>query len=131
MPAAGEYIDFPDVVDVSCDVLNAALPAFENVTAFGRIPKPRPAEFILVRLAGSARETMVSENYQLLLEGWAQTATRAFRLVRVARAIIFAQDAQLFGCSSISGPAELPDPTSSQERVTSMVGVRVRGTTLA
>lgn len=134
MPHAAdvERILFPDPVELALAALNPELAAYEpGVVAYGRVPSARPHQFVRVIDGGGGQETFITENATLIVEGWAQTETRASQIVRVARAILLAQHGALFGVTTIARPTNLPDPTTSQERYTSTIGARVRGTSLA
>lgn len=131
MPAAAELIVFPDVEQLVIDALHAGLAPHEpTVRASGRVPNPRPAEFYRIMRAGGPAETLVSENATILLEAWAQTQTRASRLLQLARAVLAVQEGFLFGVTEIGGPINLPDPTTEQVRYTQTFGVRARATAL-
>lgn len=91
-----------------------------------KVPNPRPAEFIRIELFGGTGETIVSDNCSIYLEGWAETGTRAERIVAYARAVLLEQDGLLFGVTTIGAQAHLPDPTTAQERYRALMGVRVR-----
>ena len=132
MPAAAEVIVFPDVIDVACADLNVLLgAALGGAQIVGRVPQSRPKRFVRLRLVGGTRETLISRQVTLTVEGWAQTETDATALCSLVASGLYALDGPLFGGHEIAGPATLPDPTTSQERVTATVGIRVRGSSLA
>jgi hypothetical protein len=127
-----ELIEFADVealvIEAITDDFTTSNP---GVPAATKVPNPRPEEFIRVIRAGGPRETLISENAFVLVEAWAATEARAVKLLNRARAVLFAQDGALFGVTEIGGPSNLPDPTTSQVRYTSTLGVRARGTATA
>lgn len=129
MPAVADLIVFPDVEDLAISVLNTD--GRSGVSWYGRVPAARPDEFGRVLRVGGVRETLISDAAELVLEAWAQTDARAVEILNLGRAILAAQDAVLFGCREISGPANLPDPTTDQVRYTLTIQIRVRGARLA
>ena len=132
MPAADEVIVFPDVIDAAIDAVNSLVGgALDGAPVVGRVPSPRPARFVRLRLVGGIRETLISRQATLTVEGYAGTATAATQLCSLVSGALVACDGVIFGGFEIAGPAELPDPTTSQERATATVGIRVRGSSLA
>nr|WP_274635533.1 hypothetical protein [Microbacterium bovistercoris] len=132
MPAAAEVIVFPDPIDLACAAINTTVAsALAGAKATGRVPSTRPKRFIRVRRVGGVKETLISRQVTLTIEGYGQTETDAGRLCELGTAALYAQNDVLFGCFEIAAPAELPDPTTDQSRVTATVGVRVRGSVLA
>lgn len=129
MPAVADLIVFPDVEDLAIAAVNQD--GRSGVSWYGRVPATRPDEFGRIIRVGGVRETLVSDAAMLAVEGWAQTDARAVAIVNLGRAILEAQDAVLFGCREISGPANLPDPTTDQVRYTLTIQIRVRGARLA
>jgi hypothetical protein len=125
-----ELVIFPDVESLAIQAIMAD--GRRGTTKWAtQVPNPRPDEFGRLMRFGGPRETIVSEHAQLILEGWAQTETRALAILNFGRAILASQDGPLFGYSELSGPSNLPDPTTDQIRYTCNVSVRVRGTSLA
>jgi len=126
-----QLLGFPDIEALVVQLYNTELTAREpGVQASTRVPDPRPAEFIRVIRFGGPRESLISENAQIIVEAWATTEARAAALLNLARAILNAQDGQLFGCTEISGPNNLPDPTTSEVRYTQNFGIRSRAIVL-
>lgn len=123
---------FPDVEDLTRLALNAAFATrMPGVLWHTKVPGTRPAEFGRVMRTGGPAETLVTENAQITLEGWAGTEARALEILNLARGIVFEFDGQLFGVTEFGGPVNLPDPSSSQCRYTATLGVRARGTVTA
>ncbi len=132
MLRAAEVIVFPDAVDMACTVVrDIAGAALGGASVVGRIPNPRPTRFVRILLGGGVRETLITRDTTLIVEGWAQTETDALRLVEIATGVLLAVEGDMFGGREIGAPTILPDPTSKQERATATVGVRVRGSSLA
>lgn len=97
-----------------------------------KVPNPRPDEFGRVKRFGGPRETLVSENANLLVEAWALTEARALEILNLARAVLASQDGPLFGYGELGGPNNLPDPTVPEMvRYTLNISVRARGSVLA
>lgn len=127
-----ELIIFPDVEALVVQVINAAMADLGRSTrASTRAPSPRPADWVRVERFGGPRESIISENAQIIIEFWSGNETDAAYGLALARAVLNSQDSQLFGVTEISGPSELPDPDTSQIRYTQNFGVRVRGSVLA
>lgn len=121
-------IVFPDVELLVVDALNEAFEiAMPGVEWFTKVPNPRPTEFGRVIRTGGPVETLVSENAQITLEGWAYSEARAFAILSLGRAIAHEFEGALFGVTEFGGPINLPDPTTAQERYTLTLGVRARG----
>lgn len=126
----------PDVEALAVMALNAEFDTRMPGVRWGtKVPNPRPALFGRVMLSGGTGETMISDQVQLILEGWADDGPTAEKdagdIVRLGIAVIRSLDGILFGGFTIGAPSNLPDPTTSQTRYTALVGVRVRGTVLA
>lgn len=125
-----ELIVFPDVEVMAVTVINADPRRLVDWST--RVANPRPAEFGRLMRIGGPRESFVSENALLTLEGWAATESRALAILNRGRAILAAQDGALFGYSEPGGPNNLPDPTvPDQVRYTLIVSVRARGSVIA
>lgn len=127
-----EVIIFPDVIDAAIGAVTDLVGSkLDGAPVVGRVPPTRPKRFVRLRLVGGARETLISRQATLTVEGYAQTETDATRLCEIVTAALVACDGAIFGGYEIAGPADLPDPTTSQERTTATVGIRVRGSSLA
>lgn len=132
MLRAGEVIVFPDAINMACGIvtgLGAAVLGGARVV--GRVPSPRPPRFVRILLGGGTRETLITRDVILIVEGWGATESDAMRLCEIATGILLAVEGDMFGGREIGSPTLLPDPTSGQERATATVGVRVRGSSLA
>lgn len=107
----------------------AAISGFTTLKAYGRVPKPRPAEFVLVTRVGGT-SSLVSDVPTLAVEAWAATAVRAARIAAVTNGLFHAIDrvngTQFYEPQEFAGPANLPDPESGQERYTQTLSVGVR-----
>ena len=97
-----------------------------GISVSTKVPSPRPGEFLRIELFGGAGETIISDNCSIYVEGWAVTAPRAAYITKCARAVLLAQDGELFGVTTIGAPSYSPDPTTAQERYRALLGVRVR-----
>lgn len=127
-----DLIVFPDVESLLITEINAAMTALGRTTrASTRAPSPRPTEFVRIERFGGPKETFVSELAQIIIEFWASDEVTAAYGLSLVRAVLNSQDGDIFGVTEISGPSNLPDPTTSQVRFTQNFGVRVRGTILA
>lgn len=125
----------PDVEGMAVAALNAEFEVrMPGVTWGTKIPRERPAKFGRLMLSGGTEETMITDQVQLIVEGWAEGVTAekdAGDITRLGVAALKALDGILYGGFTIGHPANLPDPVTSQTRYTALVGVRVRGTVLA
>jgi hypothetical protein len=133
-----ELLVAPDVVDLMIAWLKAELPNVPDqstVPIHRAVPSPRPATFITVRLLGGAgRDSAlpVVDRATVAIEAWAAQVVAAHDLAQNARAVAHqAQGAVLAGIQvyrvvEAGGPVELPDPLSSQARVTFSVELTVR-----
>jgi hypothetical protein len=117
--------------DVEMAVTDVLVPALDPVRVCTRIPSPRPAEFVRLFRTGGPAETRVTEAALITVEAWADLESRAVTLLNLARAVLRDLDGQLFGVSEYGGPANLPDPTTSQVRYTASFVVRARATPTA
>lgn len=124
-----DLIIFPDVEAATVGELSAALTI--RLPGVGIGTRLQPGDFIRVTRTGGPKETLISEQAIVLLESYSEDETRAERNLAVARAVLNSQDGLIFGVEEFSGPANLPDPTTSQTRYTQTFGVRVRGSVTA
>lgn len=126
-----DLIIFPDVEAATVGELSAALTGRLPGVGIGTRLQPGDGDFIRVTRTGGPKETLISEQAIVLLESYSEDETRAERNLAVARAVLNSQDGLIFGVEEFSGPANLPDPTTSQTRYTQTFGVRVRGSVTA
>jgi hypothetical protein len=124
-----EWVVLPDVELLVCTALTTALPlvGFGPIHVGTQIPNPRPDSFVRVIRAGGTKESLVSEQAWVIVEAYAPMERDASYLLSICRAILHAQDGPLFGAFEVSGPVNLPDPTTSQVRYTQTLGIRARG----
>lgn len=128
----GALIVFPDVEGLLVAALNAAFADRMPDVRWGtKVPATRPDRFGRVMRVGGPRESLISENATVVLEGWAKRESDAVAILNLGRAVVFGLDGQLFGASEPGGPANLPDPTTDQIRYTSTLAVRARATVTA
>jgi hypothetical protein len=131
-PVVPDLLVFPDAEAVVIDYLDDQLDG--DVPVSLTIPTTRPDEFVTVQRSGGPRLNMVADRPVLLVECWAQGATRAKAIAEEARALITAMRGQVIGGVTIyhvndaAGPSYLPDPSSTQPRYTFTVEVAMRGT---
>lgn len=118
-------IEFPDAEKT---VRAYLLPLMGGTRVATRVPNPRPASWLRILRTGGARESRFVDRPQITLEGWAQDEETALKIVNDARTWLNAAGGQVFGVEEVSGPANLPDPTTAQIRYTMTVWVRIRGT---
>lgn len=122
-----ESVEFPDVELAVCAALRHPL---IGVPVVVDVPSTRPAEFIRVMRTGGPRETLKTEAAQITVEGWAASKQRAQFLLNRCRAILNRSEGALFGVVELSGPANLPDPTTAQHRYTMSFQIRAHGAAL-
>lgn len=117
--------------DVEAAVVGALTAEFETrMPDVGIGVKLEPGDFIKVTRTGGPKETLISEQATVLLEAYSEDGDPV-AILSLARAVLNSQDGLIFGVKEFSGPADLPDPSTSQTRYTQLFGVRVRGTSLA
>lgn len=131
-----EVIVFPDVEALIVSYLNAEFALrSETARASTKVPKDRPSKFVRVLRTGGTSE-LVIDRAQITLEAWADKAVDAVALMQLTRGLMHAIDQvtyqgstyQFYSPQEFSGPANLPDPDSVQERYTETFSVGVRGT---
>lgn len=136
-----EVIVAPDVETLIVQYLTgryAAIPAYATIKAYTKVPATRPALFQRVLRTGGVRRQIVIDNAQITLESWGNDAIAAVNLAQLTRGLMFAIDRvtyagstyQFYEPQEFSGPANLPDPDSDQERYTQTFSVGVRGSAL-
>lgn len=128
-------IVFPDAAELVTTWLRYQLPVYGSAAHVGTvIPAPRPAEMVLARRVGSARNTPVTDAVDLACECFAGTDAAAHDLAQLARSLVHALAGTVQGgvpvyrVSDVAGPDDLPDPLSDQPRYSFTVTVIVRGT---
>jgi hypothetical protein len=120
-------IIFPDAEAVTREYLK---PAMQGLRIATRVPSPRPDSWLRVIRTGGARENRFVDRPQITLEGWGPDESTAGDVLERARAYLLAADGRIFGVEEVSGPANLPDPTTAQIRYTMSVWLRIRGEAL-
>jgi len=121
-----EAVLFRDVEALVCDYLRH--PLLGGIYVGNRVPPTRPSEFIRILRFGGMKETLISEAAIIGVEAWAQSEVRASMLLSQCRALLNAADGTIYGVHEVSGPANLPDPTTAQIRFTMSFQIRARGT---
>lgn len=107
------------------------------VKAYTNVPNPRPSMWVRVLRTGGTREGVI-DRPSITLEAWADTGVAASALMQLVRGLMHAIDQvtysgtthQFYDPQEFSGPANLPDPESAQERYTETFSVGVRATAL-
>lgn len=126
----------PNVLKVVIGALNTAL----TPPVSSKVPNPRPAEFVTVQRKGGGPMTAVSDGPHLTVECWAGTDIAAFALAAQVRIVLQqladgtrrtvtttpAAGLVIYQYEEFSGPAYLPDPDSTQDRVTWTCRLHVR-----
>ena len=107
-----------------------------SLQVLNRIPSTRPAEFCLVLGTGGVRRDPVTDVPTLAVEAWAGTRSRASQIAREVRAVIHSLEGSATASYAVpevnefAGPADLPDPLSSQFRYTATYAVSIRTETI-
>ena len=122
-----EAVLFPDVELLVCNLLRNPI---LGLPVGIKVPTTRPAEFIRILRTGGVTESIRSEAAQITVEAWAQSEQRASFILSQCRAIINRAEGSLFGARELSGPINLPDPTTAQIRYTMSFQIRARGAAL-
>jgi len=130
-----ETIVFADPVTVTIAALNAGLAGAgqPGVTAYGRVPNPRPSKFVRVLRLGGPRRDLVTDAAMLTIEAWADNDPDSAALAQAARAVVNAMEGKVIAGTTVytvtefSGPGNLPDPDTTQSRHTWIVEVATRG----
>ena len=130
---------FPDIEAVLIGHLSTELALLGFTSAvYNVVPdadQGRPDRFVLVRRTGGARRSKVTEDAQVTVEGWGDTAVEAHDLLQAARAVLHAargtavDGVPIYRVAELAGPAFLPDPDSRQARYTATFLIHVRGST--
>lgn len=130
---------FPDAVEVIVGSLNdppAADPG-PVVTAYGRIPDPRPSSFAVVRRAGGPRIGILHDSAQIIVDSYGSGEADAQDVAQRNRALLNALPGSTYTASigtvtigrvdELSGPTVQPDPLSDQPRYSQQFMVTLRG----
>lgn len=127
---ADPEIAFPDAVEVLNTLIRSAV---DPVHVGARTPNPRPSKFIRTTRTGGPRRDLVTDQPTLVIEAWAEQLVDAIDLASTARTAVLAgrgqtvAGVQLYAVREMSGPADMPDPDSHQERVRFTVQLDLRG----
>lgn len=127
-----------DAEQLALDALNAGfalIPEVSSVPVSTKIKKvssgETESEFVRVWASNLVQETMVTDAPTLTVEGWANTETRAARILALAVAVLKEQEGALFGVSEIGGVGNNPHPDyPSKFRYSALLEVRVRASFL-
>lgn len=95
-----------------------------------RIPRPRPAEFVVLRRVGGPRRNALMDDARLDVQVWAASDARAEEIAAQARYHLaqmpqLVHDVRQF--AEDSGPTLIPDAPSDVPRVLLTVVLSVRG----
>lgn len=131
-----EVIIFPDAEALFIQYLNTAYISYADYTspalsAYSLIPASRPARFTRVLRTGGSRAGLVVDRVTFTIESWSDDAEEASEIAQLNRGLAFAIDqsggVQWYAPQEFAGPANLPDPLSSQFRYTQSISIGVRG----
>lgn len=134
----GEVLVAPDVETLLVQYLTTELAArspWTTTKAYVKVPNPRPTGFVRVLRTGGVRN-FILDRATVTLECWHDDAIQASALMQLVRGLVHAIDQvtytsttyQFYDPQEFSGPANLPDPDSVQERYTETFSVGVRAT---
>lgn len=122
-----------DAEQLALDALAAEFPKIAEVanvkastkilTVNGKTAK----EFVRLWAANFNEETLVTQAPTITVEGWADTETRAQRIMALAVAVLHVQEGKLFGVRVIGGVGNNPHPDyPSKARYSALLQVRTR-----
>jgi len=134
-----QEVRFGDIELAVVNRVRARLVAVGDTATVGtKVPNPRPGRFVTVRRTGGlASDYVVTEWAQITVEAWGSSDKQALDLAQFVRGVIRAMPGQtltgitVYKIEEFSGPANLPDPESSQSRFTWTVSMHVRATIVA
>lgn len=109
--------------------------ALATVDVYSKVPAARtPADtFVLIRRVGGVARNVVTDEATLAVEAWAPTKPEAHDLIQTVRALIHEMPTTgptatpVYRVTEFAGPAYLPDPDSTHDRLTFTVSVALRG----
>lgn len=107
-----------DVESALVAFLSAAL----DVPTSTRTPNPRPARFVTVKRIGGRRLNLAQAEPLVMLQGWGTSDFDAFELTRDAWGALDGADGTDIGLGvwisdlNLSGPVNIPDPETGQDR---------------
>jgi transposase InsO family protein len=128
-----DVVLFPDVAAVAATFLRDVL----GVQTSNQPPNPRPDQFYVVRRVGGISRSVVMDDATVIVEAWALTDEEAADLAQLARAHLLAiagdviDGVTVWRVVDVGGPANLPDPTSGQSRMTATYQISARGSSLS
>lgn len=133
-----EVIVAPDVETLLIQYLTAELATrspWTTTKAYAKVPNPRPTGFVRVLRTGGVRDRFI-DTATVAIEAWHNDPIQASALMQLVRGLLHAIDRvtysgstyQFYDPQEFSGPANLPDPDSVQERYTETFSVGVRAT---
>jgi acetylornithine deacetylase/succinyl-diaminopimelate desuccinylase-like protein len=125
-----DLIIFPDAVAAACAHLRSEL---GGTVVVSDVPTVRPVEFVSVERVGGVARNLVVDEASLVVDCWAARKQDAHDLAQRCRALLHAavgttlSGVMVYRCDELGGPANLPDPLSSQPRYSFSVALAVRG----
>lgn len=131
-----EYIVFPNAENITILAIRAAFTAMDEAAGVHKRPptdRTPASRFVTVRRTGGPRHTLVTDAAQLTIEAWGTDEDDAQALSEKARAAVKAMagtvqsTVQVYFVNEFNGPANDPDPISSQSRFVQTVQVSMRG----
>jgi len=127
-------VAFEDAVALTLGYLSDELPSHGwDIPTHKNVPNPRPPVFVRVLRTGGTSRAVVVDQAQLTVECWADHDADAADLASTVRALVSSMagrvvdGVQCYRVAELSGPADLPDPLSDQNRMTWTVTVHLRG----
>lgn len=122
-----------DVEQLCIDAINAAsVPGLAGLPVSTRIPVDKSTgatrkEFVRLWASNDAAETLVTHAPTVTVEGWADSESRAQRIMALAVAVLCAQEGALFGVRQIGGVGNNPHPDyPSKYRYSALLQARTR-----
>lgn len=120
-------LDFAEWSQLAIDAIRARVTA----PVSSSIPRDRPAEYVRVLRTGGTRTRLV-DRPQITVETFARRESRAEALANQCRSALAALPGttvggvQVYKVEELAGPANLPDPTTSDSRFTQTVVIHGR-----
>lgn len=129
-----EILPTPSGVAVTVAYLKAQFASRgETAKVASKIPSPRPAKFVKVRLMGGTRSDVVRYAPMLVFECWANDDITAENLGILTEALVNSMPDLLPACTSVievGGLVDQPDPDSQSPRYVFTKQIYLRAATL-
>lgn len=123
---AAPVVVWPDVTMLAANHLADLM----DVPVTARVPRPRPAEFVVLRRVGGPQRNAVTDDARLDVQVWAPSDARAVAIAQQARRHLAEMPQhvdQVRQFAEDSGPTLIPDAPSDVPRVLLTVLLSVRG----